>query len=190
MRTRHARYECHRETLEVTVLVAGAMDVKLASKRGRLSKGSSSRAVPTPDVPTFPNIKFLSEANAKKYLKLVDYHIVMEKAFVLDDLQGFGEVGEVLQQRRWISFNNLIHETNKSIDLEFYANVAFGEVISYTSYVRGVPIYPDDEMISPKEPFNASAIRRLQNMHQGEVAQNDQEDNHDGNDEGLYQPHE
>lgn len=34
-----------------------------------------------------------------------------------------------------------------------------------------MPVYPDDEMISPKAPLSASAIRRLQNMHQGEAAQ-------------------
>lgn len=58
-----------------------------------------------------------------------------EKAFDLNDWKGFGEVGEVLQQRQWVSFNNMIHEANKSINLEFYANVTFGEVNSYTSYV-------------------------------------------------------
>ena len=49
-------------------------------------------------------------------------------------------------------------------------------------------VYPNDEMISPKSPIKASAIRRLQNMDQGEAAQNDQQDNQVGNDEGsvLY----
>ncbi|KAI5391744.1 hypothetical protein KIW84_076524 [Lathyrus oleraceus] len=152
----------------------------MASKQGRLTRGSSSRAALTPNAPTFRNLKFLSEAHAEKYLKLVDYHIVRERAFTLGDLKGFGEVGEVLQQRGWVSFNNLIHETNKSIDLEFYANATYGEV--------SVPVYPDDEMISLKAPLTALAIRRLQNMHQGEAAQNDPEDNQAGNDEGLYQP--
>lgn len=92
-----------------------------------MTRFSSSRAAPTPNAPTFLNLKFLSEAHANKYLKLVDYHIVRERAFTLDDLKGFGEVGGVLQQRRWVSFNNLIHETNKSIILEFYVNAAFGK---------------------------------------------------------------
>lgn len=91
----------------------------MASKRGRLTRDSSSRAPPTPNALTFPNLKFLSKARAEKYLKLVDYHIVRERAFALDNLQGFGEVGEVLQQRRWVSFKNLIHEANKNIGLEF-----------------------------------------------------------------------
>lgn len=52
----------------------------------------------------------------------------------------------------------------------------------------GVPIYPDDEIITPKAPLNASAIRRLQNMHQEEAAQNDQQDNQPGIDEGFNQP--
>ncbi|KAI5406273.1 hypothetical protein KIW84_052858 [Lathyrus oleraceus] len=109
----------------------------MASNRGRLTRGSSSRAHPTPNIPTFPNFKFLSEAHAKKYLKLVDYNIVREKAFAIEDLQGFIEVLKVLQQRCWVSFNNLIREANKNIGLEFYANTTFGKESTYTSYVRG-----------------------------------------------------
>lgn len=60
-----------------------------------------------------------------------------EKTFDLNDLRGFEEIGEHLQRTQWVSFNNLIHETNKSIGLEFYVNAAFGAVNSYTSYVRG-----------------------------------------------------
>lgn len=95
----------------------------MASKRERLSRGSSSVAAPTPNAPTFPNLKFLSKAHAEKYLKLMDYHIVRKRTFPLEDLQGFGEIAEALQQRRWVSFNNLIHDTNKSISLEFYAKM-------------------------------------------------------------------
>lgn len=109
----------------------------MASNRGRLSRGLSSRVAPTPTAITFPNLKFLFEAHAEKDLKLVDYQIVKKRVFTLDDLQGFREAGEVLQQRHWVSFNNLFHEINKSIGLEFYANAVFGEVNSYTSYVWG-----------------------------------------------------
>lgn len=42
-------------------------------------------------------------------------------------------------------------------------------------------VYSDDEILSLKAPLNASAIQRLQNMHKGEVAQNDQEENQQGN---------
>ncbi|CAL5200597.1 unnamed protein product [Lathyrus oleraceus] len=114
----------------------------MASKRGCVLRGSSSKAAQMPNTLTFPNLKFLSEAHAKKYLKLVDYHIVREKAFTLEDLQGFGEIGEALQQRHWVSFNNLIHDTNKTTGLEFYVNAAFGEVNSYTSYMRGEEVCP------------------------------------------------
>ncbi|KAI5417706.1 hypothetical protein KIW84_042356 [Lathyrus oleraceus] len=148
-------------------------------KRGRLTRDSSSRTAPTPYAHTYPNLKFLSKAHAGKYLKLADYHIVREIAFACDDLQGFGKVVEALKQRSWVSFNNFIQEANENIGLEFYTNATFGERV-------GVPAYPDDEMIRPKAPINAHAIRRLQNMHQGEVAQNDQEDNQAGNDEGFY----
>lgn len=40
----------------------------------------------------------------------------------------------------------------------------------------GVPVYPNDETISPKEPLNVLTIRRLQNMHQEEAVQNDQQE--------------
>lgn len=52
----------------------------------------------------------------------------------------------------------------------------------------GVPVYFKDEMISLKAPINAYVIRRLQNMCQGEVAQNDQEGDQACNDGGFYQP--
>ncbi|KAI5398366.1 hypothetical protein KIW84_063960 [Lathyrus oleraceus] len=78
----------------------------MASKRGHVSRGLSSRVAPTPNALTFPNLKFLSEAHAGKFLKLVDYHIVRKKEFNLNDLR------------------------------EFYANAAFGDADSYTSYVR------------------------------------------------------
>ncbi|KAI5445144.1 hypothetical protein KIW84_013412 [Lathyrus oleraceus] len=112
---------------------AGIMD----SKRGCMSRGSSSRASPTPSALTFPNLKFLSEAHAEKFLKIVDYHIMKERTFDLNYLRGFEEIGEHLQRSQWVSFNNLIREKNKSIGLEFYANAAFGVVNSYTSYVPG-----------------------------------------------------
>lgn len=52
----------------------------------------------------------------------------------------------------------------------------------------GVTVYPDDNMLSLKAPLNASIIRKLQNMHRGEAAQHDQEENQQGNDEELNQP--
>lgn len=61
-----------------------------------MTRGSYLRADPTPNTQTFPNLKFLLEANAEKYLKLVDYHIAMERAFTCKDLRGFGEVVEML----------------------------------------------------------------------------------------------
>lgn len=64
----------------------------------------------TPSAPTFPNFEFLSEAHEEIFLKIVDYHVVKEKAFDLSDLRGFKEIGENLHQRKWVSFNYLIHE--------------------------------------------------------------------------------
>lgn len=49
----------------------------------------------------------------------------------------------------------------------------------------GVLEYPEDETIIPKAPLNVSAIRRLENMHQGEAAQ---EDNQAGNNEEFNRP--
>lgn len=70
----------------------------MGQKRGRVERGSSSCATPAPNAPTFPNLKFLSETDVEKYLKFVDYHIVRERAFSCDDLRGFEEVVEMLQQ--------------------------------------------------------------------------------------------
>lgn len=52
----------------------------------------------------------------------------------------------------------------------------------------GVLTYPDDKMICPKAPINASVIRRLQYNHPVEVTQPDQEDNQAGKEEEFYQP--
>ena len=54
----------------------------------------------------------------------------------------------------------------------------------------GVPVYPVSEILSLKAPVNASAIQRLQNMHQGEATQQDQEGNQQGNGEEFVQPQE
>lgn len=83
------------------------------------------------------NHKFLSEVHPEKYLKMLDYHIMKERAFASEDVQGFKEVIEMLQQRWWVSFNNLIRETNKIIGLEFYTNADFGAHGTYQSYVWG-----------------------------------------------------
>lgn len=66
----------------VVVVVVGIM----ASKRGRVSRGSSSRAALTPSALTFPNFKFLFKAYAEKFLKLLDYQIVWEKSFDINYL--------------------------------------------------------------------------------------------------------
>lgn len=84
-------------------------------KIGCVSRGSSSRVSPTPSAPTFPNLKFLFEAHAEKFLKLVDYHIVKENASDLNDLRGFEEIGEHLQHSQLVSFNNLIHEKKREL---------------------------------------------------------------------------
>ncbi|KAI5407040.1 hypothetical protein KIW84_053339 [Lathyrus oleraceus] len=214
----------------------------------RMCSGSISRVIEI----LLREALFLSKANAMKYLKLINYYIMRERAFTCEDLQGFREMVEMLQQRHWVSFNNLIREANKNIGLEFYANATFIKVATYISYVRGkyvnysvnainslfnlqpphvcalktyrneqqvikesmaqemieafcrpgaewvvehglvltvgVPVYPDEKMIGPKAPINASAIRRLQHHYPAEATQNDEEDNPAGNDEEFYQP--
>lgn len=77
----------------VFVVVVGIM----ATKRGHVSRESSSRASLIPSSQTFSNLRFSSEAHAGNFLKLVDYHIVKERAFDLNDLRGFEEIGEHLQ---------------------------------------------------------------------------------------------
>ncbi|KAI5405797.1 hypothetical protein KIW84_052535 [Lathyrus oleraceus] len=144
----------------------------MALKGEIITRGLSSRVSPAPNALTFPNLKFILEANVEKYLKLVDYHIARERAFSCEDLQGFGEVVKMMQQRHWVSFNNLIREANKNICLKFYVNAEFSEVGTYTCYARrvGMPVYPDDKMIGPKAPINASTIRRLQHHHPTKAA--------------------
>ncbi|KAI5441642.1 hypothetical protein KIW84_010917 [Lathyrus oleraceus] len=44
--------------------IVDCLEVQMASNRGRSIRGSSSRAAPTPNAPTFPNLKFLSKAHA------------------------------------------------------------------------------------------------------------------------------
>lgn len=108
----------------------------MALEREIITRGLSSRVAPAPNAPTFPNLKFILEADVEKYLKLVYYHIVRERAFACEDLQGFGEVAKMLQQRHWVSFNNSNREANKNICLKFYVNAEFSEVGTYTSYAR------------------------------------------------------
>ncbi|KAL5068503.1 hypothetical protein RYX36_019390, partial [Vicia faba] len=88
----------------------------------------------------FPNLKFHTEANMEKYLKLVDYHVVREKAIDCTNLKGLLEIVELLQQRQWERLNNLLKETNNTIGLEFYENDTFLSNNSYTSYVRDINI--------------------------------------------------
>lgn len=125
----------------------------MCPKRGRVEKCSPSRATPTPSAPTFPNLKFLSEANVGKYLKFMDYHIMREISFACKDLRGFKEVVEMLQQRQWVCFNDLIQKTNKTIGLKFYENDDFSDVGSYTSYVQGKYI-----------DYSASVINSILNL--------------------------
>lgn len=80
-------------------------------------------------------------------------------------------------------------------NIKYMANVAqkaYGHfcVINELCRRAGVPVYPDDEMLNPKAPLKASAIRTLQNMHQWEVIQNDQEENQHGNEEEFNQKQE
>lgn len=86
-----------------------------------------------------------------------------------------------------IYLGNLIAENIKYMDNT--AQRACGHICVINELCRrvGVPAYPDDEMINPKTPINVLAIRRLQHMHQREVAQNDQMENQVVNDEGFYQ---
>lgn len=54
----------------------------------------------------------------------------------------------------------------------------------------GVLVYPNDKMLNLKAPLNSLAIRKVQNMHQGEDGQNDQEENQQGNEEEFNQQQE
>lgn len=124
--------------------------VIMEPKRKRASRASTSTAQLAQEAPTFPNYKFLSENNAKKYLKLLNYRIVRENTFDCENLDGYEEFVDMLQQRKLVRLNNLIQHTNKCIRLEFYANDAYLDINKYKSYVRGK--YVD---------FSAKAINSL-----------------------------
>lgn len=64
----------------------------MGPKRGKVIRGFSSHATPALNASTFPNLKFISETNVEKYLKMVGYHSVRERAFACDDLRGFEKV--------------------------------------------------------------------------------------------------
>ncbi|KAI5446230.1 hypothetical protein KIW84_014171 [Lathyrus oleraceus] len=115
----------------------------MASKRGRVSRGSSSRAAPTPSALTFPNLNFLYDVHAEKFLKIMDYHIMKEKAFDLNDLRGL------------LIADNIKYMANA-------AQKAYGHLCVINELCRraGVLVYPDDEMINTKAMLNASTIRR------------------------------
>lgn len=65
-----------------------------------------------------------------------------------------------------ISFNNLIHEMNKSIDLKFYVNMAFGDVNSYTSYVQGKYIDYSPYTINSLFNLQSPSVCALMNYRQ------------------------
>ncbi|KAL5073742.1 hypothetical protein RYX36_012726, partial [Vicia faba] len=166
-------------------------------ERKRVPKGSTSNPPPTPSALIFPNLKICSKANAEKYLKLADYHISRERAFDCTNFQDFSEIVEMLQQRQWERFNNIIGEMNKTIGLDFYANETFLSNDSYTSYVRAnathkayrlarVPTHPDDIMISPKDPINASTIRRFKHKKKSTDTHQEHENNQAGIDDDCY----
>lgn len=88
-----------------------------------------------------------------------------------------------------INVGCLISENIKNM-----ANAAKGAcghfcVINELCERAGIPTYPCDEMIGPKDPINVSMVKRLQHNHLAGETQPDQEDNQVGNKEELYQPH-
>lgn len=74
----------------------------------------------------------------------------------------------MLQQRHWVSFNNLIREANKNTSLEFYANATFSEVGTYTSYVQGKYVDYSPSAINflfNLQPTFVCALRSYKNEH-------------------------
>lgn len=87
-----------------------------------------------------------------------------------------------------INLGRLIAKNIKYMDNA--AQKAYGHfcVMNELCKREGVSVYSDDEILSLKAPLSASIIRKLQNMHQGEAAQNDQQENQQGNEEEFNQP--
>lgn len=63
-----------------------------------------------------------------------------KRVFYVDNLEGYEEFSLILYERGWTTLNDLIKETNKSIRLEFFADVIFCQFKDYTSYVKGKSI--------------------------------------------------
>lgn len=65
-----------------------------------------------------------------------------------------------------------------SKNIKYMANVAQRACVNFCDINElcrrvGVLVYPDDEMINPKAPLNASAIRSLEHMHHAEASHHD-----------------
>lgn len=92
------------------------------------------------EAPIFPTFCFFTEAHAEKYLMVKNFDVVKDKDFDVENLEGYKELSLMLEERGYMTLNNIIKETNKSIGLEFYAHVDLRMFKGYTSYVQGMSI--------------------------------------------------
>ncbi|KAK2376059.1 hypothetical protein QL285_076896 [Trifolium repens] len=102
----------------------------MAPKRSRAA-GSVSQSAPP---------RFLSNVTQRQHGIIGDKGMVQEVGIEIPAFDSVPRVREILTGYRWVPFNNMLWECNKSIVEEFYANVmAFGTG-DYMSYVRGVHV--------------------------------------------------
>lgn len=101
---------------------------------------ASSSNPPAPNAQAFLTYLFSTEKHREKRNRVINYNVVKERDFEVDNLEGYDDFVVVLERSGWSRLNCVIQETNQSIGLDYYANVAHRQFKDYTSYVRGKSI--------------------------------------------------
>ncbi|KAI5431551.1 hypothetical protein KIW84_035657 [Lathyrus oleraceus] len=121
----------------------------------------------TQDSPTFPNYQFFTEAHVVKYPKVKDFKMASQRASNVENSEGCEELITMVEVRFWSSLNSMMNETNKSIGLEFYANVALCQYKDYTSYVQGKSINYNPSRFNyllHLQPPNECSVQNIRNI--------------------------
>jgi hypothetical protein len=102
----------------------------MAPKRSRVS-GSAPQSAPP---------RFLSSVTQKQHGIVGEKRLFQEIGIEIPAFDSVPRVREILTGYRWVPFNNMLGECNKTIVQEFYANAFEFGAGDYRSYVRGVYI--------------------------------------------------
>jgi hypothetical protein len=82
--------------------------------------------------------RFLSSLTKKHYDTVTEKRLIQEIDTDIPAFDSLPRVREILTGYRWVHFNNMLGECNKSIVEEFYANAMTFGPGDYRSYVRGI----------------------------------------------------